>query len=59
MKLPENFEELVYEKARYLAKIVQGSQALEGAALDAEGYEKLVELAAELLRKGDPNKVLQ
>jgi hypothetical protein len=47
----------VYAAARYVAKLVQGSQILEAASLDAAGYERLVETAAKMLREGDPRKL--
>lgn len=43
-------DDLIYAKARYIAGLVQGSQAVEGAALDVPGYERLVELVVQLLR---------
>ena len=43
----------VRERALYLARLVQGSQALEGAALDAAGFEQLVQHAEKLIREKD------
>ncbi len=44
-------------KARYVAKFVQGTQGLEAAAVDAAGYERLVEVAAEALLAGKKRKL--
>ncbi len=40
---------LVAAKARFLVSLVQGSQLLEAAALDAVGCSRLVEKATQLL----------
>ena len=49
--------ERIYAKARYIAQLVQGSQILEAAAVDAAGYERIIENAARMLREGDPRKI--
>ncbi len=53
----EFFEEKLHKKAKYIATLVQGTQALEGAALDKEGYERLIQKSIEILRK-NPDWVL-
>ena len=44
-------------KAQYVAKVVQGTQGLEAAGLDSEGYQKLVSVAAEALLSGKKRKL--
>jgi len=59
VKTPDEiYEEKLYKKARWIASLVQGSQALEGAALDEAGFARLIEVGAEALRKRDPDKTL-
>lgn len=38
------------ETAKYVARLVQGSQILEGAGLDASGYQRLIEYARNHIR---------
>jgi transcriptional regulator with XRE-family HTH domain len=45
------------QKARYVARVVQGTQGLEAAGVDADGYERLVNLAAETLLAGKKRKL--
>lgn len=49
-----DYAEWVWQQARYVARLVQGSQALEAAAVDADGYQRLVELAAEEIARRYP-----
>lgn len=44
-------------KARYVAKVVQGTQGLEAAAVDPVGYKRLVRVAAGALLAGDRGKL--
>ena len=44
-------------KAQYVAKVVQGTQGLEAAGLDSDGYQKLVSVAAEALLSGKKRKL--
>jgi hypothetical protein len=44
-------------KARYVAKCVQGTQGLEAAAVDPQGYERLVEITAAVLLAGKKRKL--
>jgi transcriptional regulator with XRE-family HTH domain len=44
-------------KARYVAKLIQGTQGLEAAAVDAAGYERVVQVAAETLLAGKKRKL--
>jgi transcriptional regulator with XRE-family HTH domain len=45
------------QKARYVAAVVQGTQGLEAAGLDSEGYERLVVVATETLLAGKKRKL--
>lgn len=45
------------KKARYVARVVQGTQGLEAAAVDAVGYQRLVRVAAGVLLAGDRKKL--
>lgn len=45
------------QKARYVATVVQGTQGLEAAAVDSEGYERLVAVATETLLAGKKRKL--
>ena len=44
-------------KARYVAAVVQGTQGLEAAGVDAAGYERLVAVATETLLAGKKRKL--
>jgi len=44
-------------KARYIAKLVQGTQGLEGAGVDSAGYDRLVEVATATLLAGERRKL--
>ena len=44
------------EKARYVAKFVQGTQGLEAAGVDSDGYRRLVTVATETLLAGKRRK---
>jgi len=44
-------------KARYVAKLVQGTQGLEAAGVDAAGYEQLVKVATKALLAGKKRKL--
>ena len=45
------------QKARYVAKVVQGTQGLEAAGVDATGFERLVVVATETLLAGKKRKL--
>lgn len=47
------------ETARYVARLVQGSQILEGAGLDAAGYERLIAYAKNHIREKWDAEMLQ
>lgn len=44
-------------KAEYVAKLVQGTQALEAAALDTSGLQRIVDAAFATLLAGDKRKL--
>jgi transcriptional regulator with XRE-family HTH domain len=44
-------------KARYVAAVVQGTQGLEAAGVDAAGYERLVAVATQTLLAGNKRKL--
>ena len=44
-------------KARYIAKLVQGTQGLEASAVDAAGLERLVEVSLAALLGGKKRKL--
>lgn len=44
-------------KARLVARYVQGTQGLESAAVDPEGYKRIVKVAIETLLAGDKRKL--
>lgn len=45
------------EKARYVARLVQGTQGLEAAGVDAAGFDRLVEVATAALLAGNKRKL--
>jgi transcriptional regulator with XRE-family HTH domain len=45
------------QKARYVVRVVQGTQGLEAAGVDAAGYERLVAVATEALLSGPKRKL--
>lgn len=45
------------EKARYVARLVQGTQGLEAASVDAAGFDRLVEVATAALLAGNKRKL--
>lgn len=45
------------EKANYVARLVQGTQGLEAAGVDAAGFERLVEVATAALLAGNKRKL--
>jgi hypothetical protein len=45
------------KNARYVARVVQGTQGLEAAAVDLVGYKRLVRVAAGVLLAGDRGKL--
>jgi hypothetical protein len=49
--------DLVVAKACFLVSLVQGSQLLEGAAIDMPGCARLVERAIQLLREVESQKL--
>ncbi len=56
-KVEQVLRDRAYEKARYVARVVQGTQGLEAAGVDASGYDRLVEVAAETLLAGKKRKL--
>jgi len=46
-----------FEKAKYVAKVVQGTQGLESAGVDSDGYRRIVTVAAETLLTGKKRKL--
>lgn len=44
-------------KARYVARLVQGSQGLEASGVDQAGFERLVEVSATTLLAGKKRKL--
>lgn len=57
VKLKQVLRARALEKARYVAKIVQGTQALEAAGVDSAGYQRLVEVSANTLLAGNKRKL--
>jgi plasmid maintenance system antidote protein VapI len=57
VKVEKVLQDRAYEKARYVARVVQGTQGLEGAGVDPSGYERLVEVAAQTLLAGNKRKL--
>jgi hypothetical protein len=53
----EVLRERALVKARYIAQVVQGTQGLEAAGVDSEGYARLVEVAANALLAGKKRKL--
>lgn len=49
--------ERAVQKARYVAKVVQGTQGLEAAGVDSQGYQRLVEVSAKTLLAGKKRKL--
>jgi transcriptional regulator with XRE-family HTH domain len=45
------------EKATYVARLVQGTQGLEGASVDAAGFDRLIEVATAALLAGNKRKL--
>ncbi|MDB5386681.1 MAG: hypothetical protein JWM11_2327 [Planctomycetaceae bacterium] len=45
------------EKATYVARMVQGTQGLEAAGVDAAGFDRLVEVATAALLTGNKRKL--
>jgi hypothetical protein len=46
-----------FAKARYVARVVQGTQGLEAAGLDSEGFQRIVSVAVEKLLLGKKRKL--
>jgi hypothetical protein len=46
------------QQALWVARMVNGSQALEGEAVDPKGFERLVEVAKRALREKESNSEL-
>ncbi|MFO0936255.1 MAG: helix-turn-helix transcriptional regulator [Gemmataceae bacterium] len=46
-----------YAKARFVAKTVQGSQGLEAAGVDSQGFNRIVDIAAQALLSGKKRKL--
>jgi len=44
-------------KARYVARLVQGTQGLEASGVDEEGYRRLVAVATDTLLAGKKRKL--
>lgn len=57
VRLARVLRDRALEKARFVAKIVQGNQGLEAAGVDPAGYQRLVEVSAETLLAGDKRKL--
>jgi hypothetical protein len=57
VKVEQVLQDRAYEKARYVAKVVQGTQGLEAAGVDSQGFERLVKVAAETLLAGKKRKL--
>jgi hypothetical protein len=57
VKLKTVLQDRAMEKARYVAKAVQGTQGLEAAGVDSAGYNRLVEIAAQTLLAGNKRKL--
>ena len=57
VKIEKVLQDRAYKKARYVAKLVQGTQGLEAAGVDSAGYERLVEVAAQTLLAGKKRKL--
>lgn len=57
VKLEKVLRDRAYEKARYVARVVQGTQGLEAAGVDSGGYIRLVEVAAQALLAGKKRKL--
>jgi hypothetical protein len=53
----KDLEKRIEATAKYLVRLVQGSQLLEDAALDEEAYQQLIEFTIKLVREGDPKKI--
>lgn len=49
--------ERAFAKARYVARLVQGTQGLEASGVDKEGFERLVEVSAATLLAGKKRKL--
>ena len=56
-KLVSVLRDRAKEKAKYVAKLVQGTQGLEASAVDPEGYERIVGVATEKLLSGKRRKL--
>jgi hypothetical protein len=58
-KAPINkvLQKRVADKAKYVARIVQGTQGLEAAGVDSEGYQRLVKVATDTLLAGKKRKL--
>jgi len=46
-----------FAKAQYVAKVVQGTQGLEAAGVDSDGYKRIVATAAVALLTGKKRKL--
>ncbi|OWK45699.1 hypothetical protein [Fimbriiglobus ruber] len=57
MPVERVLQDRVLVKARYVAKVVQGTQGLEAAGVDSVGYQKLVDVAAKTLLAGKKRKL--
>lgn len=57
VKVERVLRDRALEKARYVAKCVQGTQGLEAAGVDPQGYARLVEVSAQALLAGDTRKL--
>lgn len=44
-------------KAQYVARVVQGTQGLEAAAVDSAGFDRLVQVATDALLAGNKRKL--
>jgi hypothetical protein len=57
MSLKRVIRERALAKAQYVAKVVQGTQGLEAAGVDSDGYQKLVSVVVETLLSGKKRKL--
>jgi hypothetical protein len=57
VKVEKVLQDRAFEKARYVAKVVQGTQGLEAAGVDSTGYQRLVEVSAKTLLAGKKRKL--